>query len=141
MLSFKIENVNSPTLGLQDCFGHSVSEETYALKIFLLFFSGTETKTGKYCLQLSAGCVLAWLIHAKVPYCAISLTLTGPQMFCLLPGMCIHAKLLQSCPTLHDPTDCNLPGSSVYGILQARILEWVAISFPASRNHLLAQSS
>ena len=35
----------------------------------------------------------------------------------------------QLCPTLCDPTDCSSPGSSVYGILQARILEWVAISF------------
>ena len=39
------------------------------------------------------------------------------------------AKLLQSCPTLCDPTDGSPPGSSVPGILQARILEWVAISF------------
>ena len=39
------------------------------------------------------------------------------------------AKLLQSCPTLCDPIDGLLPGSSVPGILQARILEWVAISF------------
>ena len=35
----------------------------------------------------------------------------------------------QSCPTLHDPMDYSLPGSSVHGILQARILEWVAIPF------------
>ena len=35
----------------------------------------------------------------------------------------------QSCPTLCDPIDCSEPGSSVYGILQARILEWVTISF------------
>ena len=35
----------------------------------------------------------------------------------------------QLCPTLHDPMDCSPPGSSVHGILQARILEWVAISF------------
>ena len=35
-----------------------------------------------------------------------------------------------NCPTLCDPMDCSLPGSSVHGILQARILEWVAISFP-----------
>ena len=39
------------------------------------------------------------------------------------------AKSLQSCPTLCDPMDCSLPGSSVPGILQARTLEWVAISF------------
>ena len=35
----------------------------------------------------------------------------------------------QSCPTLCDPKDCSLPMSSVHGILQARILEWVAISY------------
>ena len=39
------------------------------------------------------------------------------------------AKSLQSCPTLCDPMDCSLPGSPVPGILQARSLEWVAISF------------
>ena len=39
------------------------------------------------------------------------------------------AKPLQSCPTLRDPTDGSPPGSSVPGILQARTLEWVAISF------------
>ena len=39
------------------------------------------------------------------------------------------AKLLQSCPTLCDPRDGSPPGSPVHGILQARILEWVAISF------------
>ena len=35
----------------------------------------------------------------------------------------------QSCPILCNPMDCSLPGSSVHGIFQARILEWVAISF------------
>ena len=41
----------------------------------------------------------------------------------------MHANLLQLCPAVCDPVDCSLPGSSVHGILQARILEWVAISF------------
>ena len=41
----------------------------------------------------------------------------------------LHAKLLQSCPTLCDPIDGSSPGPSVPGILQARVLEWVAISF------------
>ena len=36
-------------------------------------------------------------------------------------------EVAQSCQTLCDPMDCSLPGSSVHGILQARILEWVAI--------------
>ena len=39
------------------------------------------------------------------------------------------AKSLQSCPTLRDPIDSSPPGSPVLGILQARTLEWVAISF------------
>ena len=39
------------------------------------------------------------------------------------------SEVAQSCLTLCDPVDCSPPGSSVYGILQARILEWVAISF------------
>ena len=39
------------------------------------------------------------------------------------------SEVAQSCPTLCDPMDCSLPGSSVHGILQARILKWVAISF------------
>ena len=39
------------------------------------------------------------------------------------------AKSLQSCPTLCNPVDCSLPGSSVHGIFQARVLEQVAIAF------------
>ena len=43
--------------------------------------------------------------------------------------LCCCAESLQSCPTLTDPMDCSLPGSSVHRILQARTLEWVAISY------------
>ena len=43
------------------------------------------------------------------------------------------AKSLQSCPTLWDPIDGSPPGSAVPGILQARTLEWVAISFSSAR--------
>ena len=44
------------------------------------------------------------------------------------------AKSLQSCPTLCDPIDCSPPGSPIPGILQARTLEWVAISFSNAWN-------
>ena len=44
---------------------------------------------------------------------------------------CVCAQLLHLCPTLWDPMDCSPPGSSVHGILQARILEWIAM--PSSR--------
>ena len=56
--------------------------------------------------------------------------------------LCVHAKLLQSCPTLCNAMDYSLPGSSVHGILQARILEWVALpssggsSQPRDRTHV-----
>ena len=43
-----------------------------------------------------------------------------------------ESEVTQSCPTLSDPMDCSLPGSSVHGIFQARVLEWGAIAF--SRN-------
>ena len=48
---------------------------------------------------------------------------------------CMHAKPLQSCSTLCNPMDCSLPGFAVHWILQARILEWVAM--PSSRGSSL----
>ena len=43
-----------------------------------------------------------------------------------------ESEVTQSCPTLFDPMDCSLPGSSAHGILQARILEWVAFPSPGN---------
>ena len=48
-----------------------------------------------------------------------------------LQSACMCAQSLQSYPTLCDAMDCSPPGSSIHGILQARILEWVAM--PSSR--------
>ena len=45
------------------------------------------------------------------------------------PSPMHESEVAQSCPTLSDPVDCSLPGSSVHGILQARVLEWGAIAF------------
>ena len=42
-----------------------------------------------------------------------------------------ESEVAQSCPTLSDPMDCSLPGSSIHGIFQARVLEWGAIAFSA----------
>ena len=41
-----------------------------------------------------------------------------------------ESEVTQSCLTLRNPMDCSLPGSSIYGIFQARVLEWIAIAFP-----------
>ena len=58
-----------------------------------------------------------------------ALTLLQREWVCSGPSVSEAVKLAQSCPTLCDPMDCSLPRSSTHGILQARILEWVAISF------------
>ena len=51
------------------------------------------------------------------------------------------SEVAQSCPTLCNPVDCSLPGFSVHGIFQARILEWVTISFSRDqpRKHIQKQ--
>ena len=46
-----------------------------------------------------------------------------------LPSNLLWNEVAQSCPTLCDPMDCSLPGSSIHGIFRARVLEWVASSF------------
>ena len=46
---------------------------------------------------------------------------------------CCGNLVAQLCPTLSDPMDCNLPGSSVHGIFQARVLEWGAIAFSVAQ--------
>ena len=56
---------------------------------------------------------------------------TGEGYHFLLQCMKVknESEIAQSCLTLHDPMDCSPPGSSVHGIFQARVLEWVAIAF------------
>ena len=61
-------------------------------------------------------CIARWILNRC--------TIRKDQVLSMLP-----AKLLQLCLTLCDPMDCSPPGSSVHVILQARTLEWVAISF------------
>ena len=51
---------------------------------------------------------------------------TDRGQFCLILASC--CLIAESCPALCDPVDCSPPGSSVHGILQARILEWAAVS-------------
>ena len=55
--------------------------------------------------------------------------LLGRKAMRNLAAAAAAAKSLQSCPTLSDPMDCSLPGFSVHGIVQAIVLEWVAIAF------------
>ena len=51
-----------------------------------------------------------------------------------------ESEVAQSCPTLNDPMDCSLPGSSVQGIFQARVLEWGDIAFTVRKNRYVKSS-
>ena len=62
---------------------------------------------------------------------------TGVGCHCLLH--CVKVKseseVTQSCPTCSNPMDCSLPGSSIHGIFQARVLEWGAIAFSGGQKN------
>ena len=64
---------------------------------------------------------------------------TGVGCHFLLQCMTVKSEreVAQSCPTLSDPMDCSLPGSSVHGIFQARVLEWGAIALSVGLRTLL----
>ena len=72
----------------------------------------------------------------------VNLPLPVPCPLDQVPVLQLSCPVAQLCLTVCDPTDCNLPGSSVHGILQARVLEWVAISYfqgsfqPRDRTHV-----
>ena len=78
--------------------------------------------------------ILEWV---AIPFSRGSLgSRNWTQVFCIAGGLFTvwatevkWSEVTQSCLTLCDPVDCSPPGSSVHGLLQARILEWVAISF------------
>ena len=69
-----------------------------------------------------------WL-NNKIPFLSICLSSFNGAFLEILLNAAAAAKSSQSCPTLCDPLDCSPPGSAVPRILQARTLEWVAISF------------
>ena len=68
---------------------------------------------------------------------------TGEGCHFLLQRMKVksESEVAQSCPTLSDPIDRSLPGSSVHGIFQARVLEWGAIAFSGAPNYLMPEWS
>ena len=69
----------------------------------------------------------------------------NPGVGCHFLLQCMKVKseseVAQSCPTLSDPMDCSLPGSSIHGIFQARVLEWVVIAFSERKRRLVTSFS
>ena len=72
----------------------------------------------------------SWLRMCSLPRCFPSW-----KSYFLLQSMKVknEREVAQSCPTLRDPMDCSLPGSSAHGIFQAGVLEWVAIAFSTKK--------
>ena len=106
-----------------------ISLETFS-SVHSLFRNFILRKTGFYQTRLLAIC-WEWVctyIHKRL---ACSLLFLQGLWFCypVKTGLAAATKSLQSCPTLCNPIDSSQPGSPVPEILQARILEWVAISF------------
>ena len=96
--------------------------------------------------SLLQGIFLTWGLNLGLLYCRtdlqdlLELTLPKDVLFIIedwnakvgsqeTPGSEVKSEVAQSCPTLCNPLDCGLSGSSVHGIFQARVLEWTAISF------------
>ena len=83
------------------------------------------------CIWRNTACILGEKTHVREIFIVAPNKESAETdiLTCLLnTNAYMHAKSLQSCPTRYDPMDCRPPDSSVHGILQAGILEWVAIS-------------
>ena len=109
----------------------------------LIFHTGCFTKM---CLPLSV-LLFTFLFVFSLPYICLAHPFFSSKFLLppvLHPGhviledgdleeysvcVCVCLCVTQLCPTLCDPMDCSPPGSSVHGLLQARILEWLAITF------------
>ena len=96
--------------------------ETHSFILTLLYFQNQNVL--RWCVHLMFLISLLEGVAKLVVYLTISSCLLYTEYSCAV--LCL---VTQSCPTLCDPMDCSPPGSSVHGIFQARILEWVAISF------------
>ena len=92
----------------------------YSLSVFLTF---PYSRSLEKCQSLSFCCSSATVSRRMVFETARSFVINFDTEI-----LCLRAQSLQSCPTLRGTVDHSLPNSSVHGILQARILEWVAMS-------------
>ena len=77
--------------------------------------------------------------HQAPPFLGFSRQDTGVGCHFLFQYVKVksESEVAQSCPTLRDPMDCRLPGSSVHGIFQARVLDWGAIAFSTGVYYIL----
>ena len=105
----------------------SVSAKKSPARAAICCRKGTPSRAQNWALCLTLGNELSEETHVLTKQ-EILLGKGTRKPLCILEGEG-EGEVAQSCPTLCDPVDCNLLGFSVHGILQARILEWIAISF------------
>ena len=119
-----------PPVPSKDCGSPSGSTRTKSLATAVVTFS-TAWKEFRAEIRNEARCGLERLAEQAFIFSGENLMNPNSCMFLYIEKqcVCVRAKLLGSYPTLCDPMDCSLPGSSVQEILQAWILEWVAMSF------------
>ena len=99
--------------------------------VVIPFSSGSSQPSDLTCVSyIAGGFIISEPPEKPVCVCTcLNLKMTGVKEPDKQFTAAAAAKLLQSCPTLCNPTDSSPPGSPIPGILQARTLEWVAISF------------
>ena len=100
----------------------------------LLYLKWITNKDLLYSTLNSARCYVGAWIWGRMNTCkymaesVVCLPETITTLLISYAAAAAAAKSLQSCPTLCDPMDCSLPGSSIHGIFQGRVLEWGAIA-------------
>ena len=111
-----------PVWYAHNCIGFALASPTRWTRVWAgsgsWWWTGSQTQLSSW-TELT--CILSFFIRTTIILWAITIT--------LCTAATAAAKSLQSCPTLCNPIDGSPPGSPVPGILQARTLEWVAISF------------
>ena len=122
---------------MESCFFKSLIEFVIVVLLFydLFFWPRGMWDLGSLTRDCTCSCPLEGKVlttdQASPPECVFQLSFASPSniQFCRGMGCCCYL-VTKLYPTLCDPMDCSPLGSSVHGIFQARILEWVAIPFP-----------
>ena len=111
---------------VQFCCEPKTALKNKVLKKMISFFH----RTALYLCEKSEWLLLVYFrVLCSVPLSYLSIFLPIPHSLYYYHLDCFFCLAGKSCPTLYNPMDCSLLGSSVHGISQARILEWVTISF------------
>ena len=129
MITIKILNIHWYTIS-QEVGTFSVLPGMFFFSVFFFYWNIVDLQCYDY-LEYLSHIYFPSFQHSRYYHLRMFLKIhiNFPYSNWIYPAATATAKSLQSCPTLCDPIDGNTPGSPFPGILQARTLEWVAISF------------